>query len=114
MKGPRIVGLATFALVVSGDVETNPDFPPSRAFYKFLKSQSQERRYSQESQPVCTKHVHGFGEVSRVAGSLNLRKPPSTNSSISVAPCTSSRFGSGPTRRLRGRMLRRGDRVNRD
>jgi hypothetical protein len=38
-----------------------------------LKPQTQERRSSQESQPVCTKHVHGFSEVTRVAGSLDLR-----------------------------------------
>src|SRR5215469_8917546 len=97
MKGPRIVGLATFALVVSGDVETNPDFPPSRAFYKFLKSQSQELRSSQESQPVCTKHVHGFGEVSRVAGSLELRFNHHRRTAQSpFLPAPSSRFGSGP------------------
>ena len=42
-------------------------------FYKLLKPQKQEAPHSQESQPVCTKHVHGFGEVSGVAGSLDLR-----------------------------------------
>lgn len=38
-------------------MDSNPDFPPSRAFYKLLKRQSQEAPCSQESQAVCTKHV---------------------------------------------------------
>jgi hypothetical protein len=37
---------------------SNPYFPPSSVLYKLLKPQSQEPHCSQESQAVCTKHVH--------------------------------------------------------
>ena len=49
-----------------------PVFSASISF-KLVKAQSHEPPCSQESQAVCTKHVHGFGEVSMVAGSVDLR-----------------------------------------
>jgi hypothetical protein len=36
--------------------------PPSPVSYKLLKPQTQGSPYSQESQAVCTKHVHGIGQ----------------------------------------------------
>ena len=35
----------------------------SRVSYKLLKTRSQESTCSQESQPVCTKRVQGFGQI---------------------------------------------------
>jgi hypothetical protein len=40
--------------------QSNPDSPPSNVCYKLLKPQLQESSHSHESQPVCTKYVHGL------------------------------------------------------
>ena len=45
-----------------GQRESNPYLPPSRVSRKVLKPQSPERPCSQESQPVCRRHVHGVAE----------------------------------------------------
>jgi hypothetical protein len=57
----RRLGVIRFSSKV-GQRESNPYLPPSRISCKVLKPQSQERPCSQESQPVCRKHLHGVAE----------------------------------------------------
>ena len=49
-------------------LESNPDLPPSSISYNLLKLRSQEEPCSQESQTVCTNHVHGFGQRFQSSG----------------------------------------------